>query len=147
MPYSLLCCQHQKAKQPCCSPNLCPGPFWGATPGYSLWPLFAVLLPWCQSSFSPRKITKSLPTFLLLSVGEKSHPLCSEVPHHSRHRHYFRINSNSITHKMKWTHSYMSKWQYQWQWVSPLFTGRSSKLWILPESISKQDASVFLDAG
>lgn len=69
-----------------------------------------------------------------------------EKPFHYRNKHYFRIDVNSAT-QIKRTYSSTSKWQHQGQWFSSLFRGRSSKLWILPESISKQDELVFLDVG
>ena len=152
MVYALLCCQHHKEKQPCCGPNLRLGhsgePHLAAPCGHS-----AVSIQCCRRSFSPRKFTESLLTFLLLFMVKKTKHFAmwaigTGMPRHSRNRHYCRTNSNSITQKNpKWAYSYMSKWQYQWQRVSSLVTERRSKLWILPVSISKQDALVFLEVG
>lgn len=71
--YALLCWQHQKEKQPCCSPNPFSEPFWGTTPGCSLCPLFAVPVQLCT-----RKFAKSLITFLLMLADEEGQTLRCE---------------------------------------------------------------------
>lgn len=102
MAYALLCSQHQKAKRPCCSPNLCPGhsgePHLDAPCGLSLLWLHHgahghLTQENLQSPFSPSfcywSVRKAEP-FAMWAIG-------MEVPRHSRNRCYFRTNSNSIT--------------------------------------------------
>lgn len=91
--------------------------------------------------------------FLLLLIGEKSQALCYVSNRHgsfSRISHYFRINFNSFMQKKpksKQSGLLCPKYSTIDSRLILFFTGRSQKLWFLPESILKQDASTFLNVG
>lgn len=99
MCYTLFCCQHQKGKQPCCSPNLClihSGESHLAAPcGLS----FLCLYNGANGHLAQENLqTPFSPSF---SLDKKAKPFAMwaidmEMPRHSRNRHYFRTKSKSI---------------------------------------------------